>query len=60
MTALHSNVSGRRLTAKEIRRLSAAERDAILVAAADQAAKEYRTDPQLTATEAFGDNRHQQ
>ena len=44
----------KRYTAAEIRRLPPAERDAILRAAADLAEIEYRTDPKLTAFEAFG------
>jgi hypothetical protein len=42
------------LTAKELRRLSASERDAILTAAAAQAEADYRSNPELTANEAFG------
>lgn len=42
-------------TAVELRRLPAAERDAILAAAAALAADEYRTDPALTSFEAFGE-----
>ena len=44
------------LSARELRRLSAAERDAILSAAAHHAENEYRTNRQLTQFEAFGDN----
>ena len=43
-----------RLSAKEVRKLPPAERDAILAAAAAQADAEYRTNPLLTAFEAFG------
>ncbi len=46
--------SQHRWTAAELRQLPAAERDAILAAAAAQAADEYRNDPALTAFEAFG------
>jgi hypothetical protein len=45
-----------RWTAKELRRLPAQQRDAILEAAAAPAEKEYRNNPQLTAFEAFGKN----
>ena len=45
----------RRWTAAELRRLPADQRDAILAAAAAQAAEEYRTDAALTAFEAFGE-----
>lgn len=45
----------RRWTAAELRRLPAAQRDAILAAAAEQAADEYRNDLALTAFEAFGE-----
>jgi hypothetical protein len=41
--------------AAELRKLPAAERDAILAAAAARAETEYRTDPQLTGFEAFGE-----
>ena len=41
-------------TAAELRRMPAAERDAILAAAAEKAAKEYRSSKDLTAFEAFG------
>ena len=47
--------SHRRWTAAELRRLPAAERDAILAAAAALAADEYRNDVALTAFEAFGE-----
>jgi hypothetical protein len=40
-------------TAAELRRLPADERDAILAAAAAEAAQLYLTDPELTAFEAF-------
>jgi hypothetical protein len=45
---------GTRLSARELRRLPKAERDAILLAAACQAEAEYREDRELTACEAFG------
>lgn len=43
-------------TAAELRKLPPKERDAILEAAARRAAKEYRTNPELTAFDAFGEN----
>jgi len=45
---------GTRLSAKELRRLPEAERDAILAAAAGRAEPEYRTSRELTSFEAFG------
>jgi hypothetical protein len=44
----------RPLTARELRRLPPADRDAVLSAAAKQAEIEYRTNIDLTAFEAFG------
>ena len=41
-------------TAKELRQLPAAERDAVLQAAAAQAEAEYRTNLSLTAFDACG------
>ena len=41
-------------TATELRKLPAAERDAIMEAAAALAEEEYRNNPELTAFEAFG------
>lgn len=41
-------------TATELRKLPPAKRDAILLAAARRAAKQYRTNPELTAFEAYG------
>lgn len=46
--------SPRRWTARELRKLPAHERDAILEAAAALAESEYRNNPELTAFEAFG------
>jgi hypothetical protein len=46
--------AGKRWTASELRKLPAAQRDAILAAAAALAEAEYRNDPALTAFEAFG------
>jgi hypothetical protein len=42
-------------TAAELRRLPVEQRDAILAAASAAAAEEYRTNPALTAFEAFGE-----
>jgi hypothetical protein len=42
-------------TAAELRKLPVAERDAILEAAAALAEEEYRTNKELTAFEAFGE-----
>lgn len=41
-------------TAAELRKLSPAEREVILEAAAALAEEEYRKNPELTAFEAFG------
>jgi hypothetical protein len=41
-------------TATELRKLPAAERDAIMEAAAAVAEKDYRNNPELIAFEAFG------
>ena len=43
-----------KLTPREIRRLSPAERDAVLSAAAASAEPEYRENAALTSFEAFG------
>jgi hypothetical protein len=48
MGATNTSATGRRWTASELRKLPAAERDAILEAAA---AAEYRTNAELTAFE---------
>lgn len=45
-----------RLTARELRKLPSAERDAILKSAAALAEQEYRTNRELTAFEAFGED----
>ena len=42
-------------TAADLRRLPPHERDAILTAAAELAEEDYRSDPQLTAFDAFGE-----
>jgi uncharacterized protein (DUF433 family) len=44
----------KRWTAAELRQLPAAERDAIMQAAAALAEEAYRNDPELTAFDAFG------
>lgn len=44
----------KRWTAAELRKLLPSERDAILEAAAAVAEEEYRSNPELTAFEAFG------
>jgi hypothetical protein len=46
--------TGRKWTASELRKLPPHERDAILEAAALLAEAEYRTNPELTAFDAFG------
>jgi hypothetical protein len=48
----------RRWTAAELRKLPAAQRDAIMEAAAALAEEDYRNDPQLTAFDAFGKDDH--
>lgn len=47
--------TNRRWTAAELRKLPAAQRDAILEAAAALAEQEYRNNPELTAFEVFGE-----
>ena len=54
MAAKQTNASPKRWTAAELRKLPAEQRDAILEAAATLAEEEYRTNPELTAFEAFG------
>jgi hypothetical protein len=51
----NSSVRGRTLTAAELRKLPPAERDAILESAAALAVDIYRTNPELTDFEAFGE-----
>lgn len=51
-----ATLSQHRWTAAELRKLPAAERDAILRAAAALAEADYRHDPELTAFEAFGED----
>jgi hypothetical protein len=50
------NNSDRAWRATELRRLPAAERDDILAGAAALAESEYRSQPQLTDFEAFGED----
>lgn len=45
--------SRKRWSAAELRKLPPAERDALLQAAAALAEEEYRTNPEITAFEAF-------
>jgi hypothetical protein len=45
---------GRQWTATELRQLPPKQRDAVMEAAAALAEEEYRTNPELTAFEAFG------
>lgn len=56
MTTANVNTPVRRWTAEELRRRPDAQRSEILRAAAELAAIEYETDPQLTAFEAFGED----
>jgi hypothetical protein len=54
MSSPPTAISKKPFTAKELRRLPPAQRDAILNAAAKQADGEYRTNRELTAFDAFG------
>jgi acyl-CoA reductase-like NAD-dependent aldehyde dehydrogenase len=54
MNVQNPSIRGKRWTAAEVRRLPPDQRDAILEAAAALAEEEYRTNPELTAFEAFG------
>ena len=54
MSAERTVKAKKRWTAADLRKLPAAERDAILEAAAILAEEEYRNNPELTAFEAFG------
>lgn len=56
MSALPLDGPSRRWTAAELRRLPPEQRDAILRAAAEEAATHYRANPELTAFEAFGED----
>jgi len=49
-----TTIAAKSLTARDLRRLPPAERDAILATAAQQAEAEYRTNRELSAFEAFG------
>jgi len=55
MNSDNATQAHRRWTAAELRKLPPAERDAILEAAAALAEEEYRTNKELTAFEAFGE-----
>ncbi len=55
MSANPTQSPPRRWTATELRKLTQAERDAILEAAAKLAENDYRLDKELTAFEAFGE-----
>ena len=55
MNSESSPLSGKTWTAAELRKLPAAERDAILEAAAAFAEEIYRNNPELTDFEAFGE-----
>ena len=55
MTTENVIAPNHRWTADELRRLPREQCDAILAAAAEQAAAEYENNPELTAFEAFGD-----
>lgn len=55
MNSESTHVTQKNLTATELRKLPAEERDAILAAAAALAEDIYRNDPQLTDFEAFGE-----
>ena len=48
--------TARQWTAAELRKMPPHERDAILEAAAAAAEHDYRTNPELTAFEAFGED----
>jgi hypothetical protein len=53
MRAKKTTIPTKRWTAAELRKLPAAERDAILEAAAAIAEKDYRNNPEMTAFEAY-------
>ena len=54
MNQLSTTPTGKRWRASELRKLPPEQRDAILEAAAAQAAADYQNNPELTAFEAFG------
>jgi hypothetical protein len=54
MNSSQATITAKPLTARELRRLPAAERDAILAAAAKHAEAEYSANRELTGFEAFG------
>jgi hypothetical protein len=51
-----ATISRKTWTATELRKLPARQRDAILRAAARRAEELYRTNPELTGFEAFGED----
>jgi hypothetical protein len=55
MATVNNESIARRMTADELRRLPADQRDALLEAAAAVAEADYLHDPSLTAFEAFGE-----
>jgi hypothetical protein len=55
MTGKQESVHPKQWTASELRKLPPEQRDAILEAAAALAEEEYRTRPELTDFEAFGE-----
>jgi hypothetical protein len=55
LTPVSPAATGKRWTAGELRKLPAAERDAILAEQAALLEDEYRNNPELTAFDAFGD-----
>jgi hypothetical protein len=56
MATIKSTRPACRLTAEELRRLPADQRDRVLRSAAESAEADYRTDPTLAGFDAFGDN----
>jgi hypothetical protein len=54
-TTRQANKPARRWTAQELQQMPAHERDAILLAAAELAETDYRTQRELTEFEAFGE-----
>jgi len=56
MTATPAHLPAPTWTAAALRQMPPDRRDAILAAAAEAAAEEYRVDPELTAFEAFGED----
>jgi hypothetical protein len=54
MNVKKPKAASRGWTATELRKLPPAQRDAIMVAAAERAEADYRSNPELTAFETFG------